>query len=43
MGVGGEFSLARWGSVGVGVGECGSLGVNGGGWGWEHGLVKPVK
>ena len=27
MGFGGEFYLARWGSVGVGGGEWGSVGV----------------
>ena len=41
MGVGGDFFLARWGSVGVGGGEWGSVGVSGGEWGWEYGLVKP--
>ena len=39
--LGGEFVLARWGSVGIGVGGWGSAWVGGGRWGWEHGLVNP--
>ena len=27
--------------MGVGGDEWGSVGMNGGRWGWEHGLVKP--